>query len=58
MAALGLRCCTQASSSLVTGGSSLVVAHRLLAVWLLSLRSMGSRRVASECELSSCGAQA
>ena len=45
MAALGLRCCTQASSSLVTGGSSLVVAHRLLAVWLLSLRSMGSRRV-------------
>ena len=31
MAALGLRCCTKASSSVVTGGSSLVVVASLIA---------------------------
>ena len=54
LAVLGLRCCTQASSSCGEQGLLFVAVCGLLIARLLLLRSMGSRRTG----LSSCGSRA
>ena len=51
LAALGLRCCTQAFSSHGERGLLFIAVHGLSLQWLLLLQSMGSRRVV----FSSCG---